>query len=108
MFNFFRNSSKLSQAQAYEQLQNDKSIKLIDVRSRDEFREGHIANAINIPLDTLMNQIQNKITNKDDKIFVVCLSGSRANSAVSYMQKIGYTQVYSIGGVATWNYGLTK
>ena len=108
MFNFFHNSTKLNQAQAYEQLQNDKSIKLIDVRTRDEFREGHIANAINVPLDTLTSQIQKKVTNKDDKVFIVCLSGSRASQAVSYMQKVGYTQVFNIGGVATWNFGLTK
>jgi len=108
MFNFFHKSSKLSQEQAYEQLQNDKSIKLIDVRTRDEYHQGYIAKAINIPLDTFKSQIQKKVTNKDDKVFVVCLSGSRASTAVSYMQKVGYTQVFNIGGIATWNYGLTK
>ncbi|MPN08045.1 Thiosulfate sulfurtransferase GlpE [bioreactor metagenome] len=108
MFNFFNNKTRLSQDQAYQQLQNDHSIRLIDVRSKEEFREGHIAHAVNVPLDQLERQIQKTVPNKDDQVFVVCLSGSRATSAVNYLSKIGYTHVFNIGGVATWKYGLTR
>jgi len=108
MFNFFKSSSNLSQAQAYEQLQNDKTIKLIDVRTTEEYRDGHIANSVNIPLDKLQNRISGVVSNKETKVFVVCLSGSRAGNAVSYMKQVGYTNVFNIGGVGSWTYGLVK
>jgi len=107
MFNFLK-SSNLSQKQAHEELTNDKSIKLIDVRTRDEFRDGHIAGAINLPLDTLTERLEKSLPDKDAKIFVVCLSGSRASNAVSYMKRVGYTNVFNIGGVSTWSFGLVR
>jgi len=107
MFNFFK-SNNLSQSQAHQELSEDKTIKLIDVRTPSEFKDGHIAASVNIPLDVLQNKLEKSLPDKDAKIFVVCLSGSRASNAVSYMKKIGYTNVFNIGGVATWTYGLTK
>jgi len=107
MFNLFK-SNRLNQDQAYKELGEDKTIKLIDVRTPAEFKEGHIAASVNIPLDVLENKLAKSLPDKDAKIFVVCLSGSRASDAVSYMKKIGYTHVFNIGGVSTWTYGLTR
>jgi phage shock protein E len=107
MFNLFK-SNNLSQDQAYKELNEDKTIKLIDVRTTAEFKEGHIASSVNIPLDTLESKLVKSLPDKDAKIFVVCYSGSRASNAVSYMKKVGYTHVFNIGGVSTWTYGLTK
>ena len=108
MFNF-SNSSQLSQDQAYNQLKNDSSILLVDVRTVEEFNDdGHIQASINIPLHTLPNQVAKMLPNKDAKIFVICYSGARASDAVNYLKRLGYTNVYNIGGVATWRYGLTN
>lgn len=107
MFNLFK-SNNLSQDQAYQQLIADKSIKLIDVRTPQEFKEGHIAQSVNLPMDVLESKLAKSLPDKDAKIFVVCYSGSRASTAVSSMKKLGYTHVFNIGGVATWTYGLTK
>lgn len=107
MFNLFK-STRLNQDQAYKELGEDKTIKLIDVRTPAEFKEGHIAASVNLPLDTLESKLAKSLPDKDAKIFVVCLSGARASDAVSYMKKIGYTHVFNIGGVSTWNYGLTR
>jgi phage shock protein E len=106
VFNLFKNS-KLSQSQAFKQLSEDKSIRLIDVRTPQEFKEGHIARSVNLPLDSLQAKLARSLPDKDAKIFVVCYSGARASTAVSYMQKIGYTHVFNIGGVSSWTYGLT-
>lgn len=107
MFNFFQ-SSNLSQDKAYTQLQNDSTIKLIDVRTKDEYREGHVKGSINIPLNTLPQKFQSALPKTDQTIFVICLSGARAADATSYLKKVGYTNVHNIGGVATWKYGLVK
>ena len=107
MFNLFK-SSNLNQDQAYAELSQDKSIKLIDVRTRLEFSEGHIPHSVNIPLDTLESRLAKSLPNKDAKIFVVCYSGARAKTAVSELKKVGYTQVFNIGGVSTWKHEMTK
>jgi len=107
MFNFFK-SSTLSQEKAYAEMQTNKTIKLLDVRTREEFKDGHIAGSVNLPLDMLPQRLSGMLPNKDAKIFVICLSGSRAANAVSFMKKAGYTDVHNIGGVSTWHYGLTR
>lgn len=107
MFNFFQ-SNHLSQDKAYEQLQNDPNIKLIDVRTKEEFKEGHVKGSVNIPLDTLPNRFQSALPKKDQTIFVICLSGGRASDATAYLKRVGYTNVHNIGGVGSWKYGLVK
>lgn len=107
MFNFM-NSSQLSQDQAYAQLKQDPSIVVLDVRTVEEFNEdGHLVNSTNVPLHMLPQQIAKTLPDKDAKIFVICYSGARASDAVNYLKRLGYTNVFNIGGVATWRYGLT-
>lgn len=108
MFNFASNT-QLSQDQAYQQLKNDASIILVDVRTEEEYTEdGHITGSINVPLHTLPVQVAKVLPDKQAQIFVICYSGARASDAVNYLKRLGYTKVYNIGGVATWRYGLTR
>ncbi len=104
----FGNKNKLSQEDAYNQLQEDNSIVVIDVRNPDEFVMGHIEGAVNIPMTILTYEMENTVQNKDQKIFVNCLSGGRSKASCSIIEGMGYTNVHDIGGVATWQYGLTK
>ena len=107
MFNFA--ASQLSQDQAYQQLKNNASITLVDVRTEEEYTEdGHIQGSVNVPLHTLPVQATQVLPNKDAQIFVICYSGARASDAVNYLKRLGYTNVFNIGGVATWRYGLTR
>ncbi len=107
MFNFLK-SHNLSQDKAYEQLQNDKTIKLIDVRTKEEYKQGHVKNSINIPLNTIPQRFVSALPNKDDTIFIICLSGARASDATNFLKKQGYTNVHNIGGIGSWKYGLVK
>lgn len=107
MFNFFKSNS-LSQDKAYEMLQQDPSIKLIDVRTKDEYKSGHVKNSVNIPLNTLPARYASALPNKEAKIFVICLSGSRAADATDFLKKAGYTDVHNIGGVGSWRFGLVR
>lgn len=108
MFNFV-NSSQLSQDQAYTQMKNDPSILLIDVRTVEEFNDdGRIEGSVNIPLHTLPNQVAKALPNKDAKIFIICYSGARASDAVNILKRLGYTNVFNIGGVASWRYGFAR
>ena len=105
MFNFQSSSINLSQDQAYNQLKNDASILVIDVRTKEEFDDGHIIGSINVDIyGEFLQDIQHTCPNQDQLIFIVCASGSRASSAVSMMRKIGYTNVFNIGGMGSWKY----
>jgi len=92
---------KLDQASAYEQLQSDSSIQLVDVREPSEFSTGYIAGAQLIPLGTIEANFEAAIPDKDAKIFVYCRSGNRSGKATSILQNLGYKNVTNIGGIKT-------
>jgi rhodanese-related sulfurtransferase len=71
--------------------------KLIDVRTPEEFAEGSVVGAINIPVDDIESRLSEINTN--DQIVVFCRSGSRSARATSILQKHGYKHVINGG---TW------
>ena len=70
---------------------------IIDVRSKDEFKGGHIKGAINISVDTLANNLS-QLKDLNKPIITCCASGMRSSSAKSILLSKGYTQVYNGGG----------
>ena len=105
---FYKWYEKLDQATAYEQLQEDKSIKLVDVREPSEFKAGYIEGAQLIPLGTIENDFETVIPDKDAKIFVYCRSGNRSAQAAKKLVDLGYTNVFDIGGILDWEYGVVN
>lgn len=79
-----------------EMLQEDKNSILIDVRSKQEYAEGHLANSINIPLYEIEFQNDKLPKNKQNTIIVYCASGHRSRQAKEKLEKMGYTNVYSL------------
>jgi rhodanese-related sulfurtransferase len=73
---------------------------LIDVRTPGEFAGGHIANAINISVETLAGQLAQIPT--DRPVIVYCRSGNRSSQAANILRRAGYTQVYDLGGIIRW------
>lgn len=71
---------------------------LIDVRTEEEYRAGHISGSRNIPVEKIDNAV-NLLHDKSAPLFVYCLSGNRSRKAVSKLRKLGYTEVYNIGGI---------
>lgn len=74
---------------------------LLDVRTAEEYREGHIPDSKNIPLQRIEN-ITGTAVNKNTPLFVYCYSGSRSNQAVAFLQRMGYSNVTNIGGIAAY------
>ena len=73
---------------------------LIDVRSNQEYREGHLQGAINIPDFEITNRIEKEIQKKNQVIILYCQYGGRSKNAMNIMKKMGYTNVYNLyGGV---------
>lgn len=69
---------------------------IIDVRTPDEFRGGHIKGSVNIPLDRLQQNLAKIKKNKP--VITCCASGMRSASAKSILQTNGYTEVFNGGG----------
>ena len=74
---------------------------LLDVRTPQEYREGHIPGSKNVPLQTI-DKVDAVVENKDTALYVYCHSGARSRQAVSYLQHMGYTNVNNIGGIAAY------
>ena len=75
---------------------------LLDVRTPQEYREGHIPGSINLPLQALDNA-EEIIENEDTPIYVYCHSGSRSRQAAALLGAMGYTNVKNIGGIAAYS-----
>ncbi len=71
---------------------------LLDVRTTDEYRQGHIPGSLNVELNDLQS-ISNRIPEKNTILFVHCLSGARSNQAVQALRRMGYLNVKNIGGL---------
>ena len=108
MFNLFKkNYFVIPMAKAKENIDNDPSIIIIDVRTPEEYKSGHIPKAINLPLDKI-DKIKSTVKDMDAVIYVYCHSGARSSQACNYFSKIGYTNVTNIGGVGSWPGTLKK
>lgn len=79
-------------------LKNDKEAILIDVRSPQEYKEGHLEGSINIPLYILERnekEIENK---KNNTIILYCQSGNRSKKAMEILKQNGYNSLYQLEG----------
>lgn len=78
---------------------------IVDVRESYEYNNGHIKNAYNIPLNNL-DSIDDFKFSKNQKIIVYCQSGNRSKMALEKLSDMGYTNVYDMGGIQSWEYEL--
>ena len=95
------NFESVSPKVAYEMIQNDTNLTLLDVRTPEEFKkDGRIAGAKLIPLGQLSKNLQ--MLDKSKKVLVYCHSGSRSTSASRILGKNGFTVINMSGGISSW------
>jgi thioredoxin len=76
---------------------------IIDVRTADEFSNGHLAKAKNIDWNSNAFETSIQELNKENPVFVYCLSGGRSSAAAEKMRAIGFKNVYELeGGIMKW------
>ena len=80
---------------------------LLDVRTRDEYIEGHVPGSMNIPLMEL-RRVEDEIAELDRQIFVYCLSGGRSWQAAAVLEQMGYENVTNIGGISDYKGAIEK
>ncbi|MCD8055543.1 MAG: rhodanese-like domain-containing protein [Clostridiales bacterium] len=84
-----------------KEFQSTAEAVLLDVRTPQEYREGHLPESKNIPLQTIGNAV-NIIDRKETPIYVYCRSGSRSHQAAAALVRMGYTNVKNIGGITSY------
>ncbi len=89
-------------------LASEQGIVLLDVREPDEYAEGHIAGSVLLPLGDITAKVEVTVPDKDTVVFVYCRSGRRSALAADELVKMGYTQVFDLGGIIDWPYGVEK
>lgn len=101
-----------SQAQTVKKLDPqsfDKKIKelknpiLIDVRTQDEYEQGHLANAKVIDINSSDFETRVSKLDKSQPVFVYCKAGSRSNKAANILSGLGFKEIYDLsGGITAW------
>lgn len=95
--------TKISDQEAFRQIDNKKKTQLLDVRTPEEYNNKHLKNAVNINWNDKENFI-NKTSklNKKKPVYVYCLSGGRSSKAAQYLTEKGF-EVFEIeGGIMQW------
>ena len=87
--------------QGVEECRNTSGAVLLDVRTVEEYRDGHIPGSRNLSLQAI-GALPGMIENRETPLFVYCQSGARSSQAVSLLRQMGYTNVQNIGGIASY------
>ena len=105
LFKFFSNLVDINTGVA--EYKTNVSAVLLDVRTLEEYSDGHIDGSVNIPLDRIYS-VENIVKDKSTPLYVYCLSGGRSAQAVSYLKQIGYTNAKNIGGISSYRGKVVK
>lgn len=77
---------------------------ILDVRTQEEYDEGHIPGAIVISHEEIAEKAEEVLTDKDQLILVYCRSGRRSEIAAEALVELGYTNIKEFGGIIDWPY----
>lgn len=105
LFDIFRNNTDINAGVAEYEATN--GAILLDVRTAEEYRDGHIDGSVNLPLDRI-SFIEDMVKDKSTPLYVHCYSGSRSGRAVSHLKQMGYTNARNIGGVSSYRGKVVK
>lgn len=75
---------------------------ILDVRTIEEYNDGHIPSAICIPNETIDENVVNKLPNKEQLILIYCRSGNRSKQATIKLKDLGYLNLIEFGGIIDW------
>ena len=99
---------QVSMEEGLELMEADSDYILLDVRRDDEFEEGHIPGAINIPNESIGTEEIAELPDKNQTIYVYCRSGNRSKQASQKLVDLGYTDVIEFGGIIDYSGEIEK
>lgn len=99
---------KITPDVAKSRIDSGDEVIILDVRTEDEYRSGHIPGAILIPNESILKTRPELLPDLDAEILVYCRSGNRSSQAAKKLISMGYTKVYDFGGINNWPYEIVK
>ena len=93
---------QISMDEAVKMMKDEKNYIILDVRRPDEYAEGHIPGAINVPNEEIGTAEIAELPSKSQLILVYCRSGRRSKEASEKLVKLGYTNIVEFGGILDW------
>ncbi|MBI1767247.1 MAG: rhodanese-like domain-containing protein [Bacteroidetes bacterium] len=99
----FAQQKQILSAQEFKTKLNDKSAVVLDVRTADEFNEGHLDKAVNKNVHDKDFDTYTAKLDKSKTYLVYCLAGKRSHTAAVSMRKKGLTVFELEGGIESWN-----
>ena len=99
---------QITMSEAVKMMKDEKNYIILDARRPDEFAEGHIPGAINVPNEEIGTTEIAELPNKSQLILVYCRSGRRSKEASEKLVKLGYTNIVEFGGILDWKGEIEK
>ena len=85
-------------------MDSEEGYVILDVRTQEEYDQGHIPGAVLIPDTEIEARAEGVLTDKNQMILVYCRSGRRSKLAAEALVKLGYTNIREFGGIIDWPY----
>lgn len=80
---------------------------ILDVREEEEYITGHAIDAELLPVDSINEETAAEtVPDKTTTLFIYCRSGRRSKMAAEKFEEYGYKEIYDLGGLIGWPYGL--
>ena len=99
---------QISMNEAVKMMKDEKNYIILDARRPDEFAEGHIPGAINVPNEEIGTVEIAELPQKSQMILVYCRSGRRSKEASEKLVKLGYTNIVEFGGIQDYEGEIEK
>ena len=93
---------QITMEEAVEMMASESGYIILDVRTADEYAEGHIPGAVNVANEVIGTSEIPELPDKDQLILVYCRSGRRSKEAASKLAALGYTNIVEFGGILDW------
>ncbi len=99
---------QITAEEAKEIMDSERDYVILDVRTVEEFSEGHIEGAVLLDYEDVGAKAHVVLPDKDRLILVYCRSGRRSKIAAEELVGLGYTNIKEFGGILDWPYGTVK
>jgi rhodanese-related sulfurtransferase len=99
---------QISMDEAVKMMRDEKNYIILDARRPDEFAEGHIPGAINVPNEEIGTAEIVALPDKSQLILVYCRSGRRSKEAAEKLVALGYTNIVEFGGILDYHGEIEK
>ena len=90
--------------EAKQIMDSEEGYIILDVRTQEEYNEGHIPGATQISHEEIGEKAEDVLTDKDQLILVYCRSGRRSKIAAEALVELGYSNIKEFGGIIDWPY----